>query len=84
MSREKVRRWFKQILIALDQSLNAILGGWADETLSSRAHRRRLAGKPRLANALDWLFRLVGDEDHCRASYYSEVKRLQAPPELRE
>jgi len=26
----------KQILIAVDQLGNALLGGWADETLSSR------------------------------------------------
>ena len=35
----------KQILIAVDQLANAVIGGWADETLSSRAwreDRRRL------------------------------------------
>lgn len=29
----------KQIAIAFDQLLNAMLGGMADETLSARAHR---------------------------------------------
>lgn len=32
----------KQLLIAIDQVLNALLGGMADETLSARAHRQRL------------------------------------------
>ena len=30
-----------QILIAFDQLINTILGGMADETISSRAHRNR-------------------------------------------
>ena len=30
-----------QVLIAVDQLLNAALGGHADETLSARAHRMR-------------------------------------------
>ena len=36
----------KNILIAIDQLLNAVLGGAPDETLSSRAHRAREEGKP--------------------------------------
>ena len=73
----------KSVLIALDQLLNALIGGWPDETLSSRAHRRRLAGKPRLANALDWLFGLFGDENHCQLSFESERLGRQQPPEAR-
>ncbi|MGD9698508.1 hypothetical protein [Acinetobacter sp.] len=30
-----------QIMIAFDQLINTILGGMADETISSRAHRNR-------------------------------------------
>ena len=29
-----------QVLIAVDQLANAVLAGWADETLSSRSHRQ--------------------------------------------
>lgn len=49
----------KNILIALDQLANAIANGSPDETLSSRAHRARLAGKPgwrRVAGVIDRLF----------------------------
>lgn len=68
----------KQTLIALDQLLNAVLGGWADETLSSRSYRE----KPRLAKLIDLLFWF--DKDHCYESYVSEQLRMQMPPELRK
>jgi hypothetical protein len=66
-----------QVLIALDQLANTLLGGWADETLSSHAHRRH----PQLAKLIDALFWF--DSDHCRQSFESERLRLQAPPESR-
>ena len=54
----------KAVLIGLDQLANAILGGWPDETLSSRCWRLSLAGRdwPRLV--VDGLF--FWDRDHCR------------------
>ena len=64
-----------QILVALDQLLNALLGGWCDETLSSRAWREGWS-KP-----IDLLF--WWDTDHCFESYISERLRLQLPPEAR-
>ena len=73
----------KAVLIAFDQLVNALCGGFPDETLSSRAHRRRLTGKPRLADWLDWLFGLFGDANHCQASFESERLGRQLPPELR-
>ena len=73
-----------QIAIAASQGLNAILGGWADESLSSRAwrcrDRRRWAC---MAWLIDAAFRLFGEQDHCRAAYDSEVGRHQSPPDLR-
>lgn len=72
----------KQVLIAFDQLLNALCGGWADETLSSRAWRWYCSGKrswPR--KFIDSLF--FWETDHCRESYESERLRLQMPPELR-
>jgi hypothetical protein len=72
-----MRFWLLQVLIAIDQLANALLGGWADETLSSHAHRRH----PRLARVIDALFWF--DPEHCRAAFESERFRLQAPPESR-
>ena len=72
----------KKILIAVDQLINAVCGGWPDETLSSRAHRWHLSGKrswPR--KVIDALF--FWDVDHCRESYESERQGRQLPPELR-
>ena len=74
-----------QVLIALDQLVNALLGGWADETLSSRAWRTeakgRLCGRMLrpVIDALAWPF----EREHCRASFESERAQRQQPPEMR-
>ena len=71
-----------QILIALDQLINTLIGGYADETLSSRAHRRRLRGKGGVAWGIDHIF--FWQDEHCKASYESELERAQLPVEFRE
>lgn len=78
------RGYLKQILIAVDQFANTLLSGYADETLSSRAHRMREKGHRYwgwTAGAIDLLF--FFDPDHCRVSYESERERMQLPPEMR-
>lgn len=35
----------QQVLIAVDQVINAVFGGWADETISARAYRRGIKAK---------------------------------------
>lgn len=72
----------KHTLIALDQLVNALCGGWPDETISSRAWRWELAGKrgwPRIL--IDTVF--FFDPDHCRESFESERLGRQLPPECR-
>lgn len=74
----------KALLIALDQLLNALCGGWPDETISSRAWRWELSGRrswPR--KLIDGLALILGDRDHCRESFESERLGRQLPPELR-
>ena len=73
----------KQVGIAFDQLVNAIFGGWADETLSSRAWRKRCdsRGWHLLWRIIDGLF--FWQDCHCYSSYMSEKNRLQCPPELR-
>lgn len=66
-----------QVLIAIDQLANTLFGGWADETLSSRAYRTM----PTLAKIIDTV--LFFDPNHCMMSYQSEQLRMQSPPELR-
>ena len=73
----------KAILIALDQLVNAISGGWPDETLSSRCWRWHVAG------LRSWPCKLVDvlfffDPYHCRESFESERLGRQLPPEARQ
>lgn len=72
-----------QVLIAIDQFANTLLGGWADETLSARAWRCRNK---------DWAWRIMHrvidtlfffQPQHCYSAYVSEQQRTQAPPEER-
>ena len=42
---KRIFDYFLQILVAIDQVFNALLGGMADETLSSRAYRAEQKGK---------------------------------------
>ena len=81
------RERLRLILIAADQLLNTLAGGWPDETLSSRIHRRAvLAAQPRrrwrlarrLANAL-----FFAQRDHCQSAYERERTRSHLPPEMR-
>lgn len=71
------------VLIAIDQLANALLAGWPDETLSSRAYRcgeldlspkRRWVIAHRLIN---WLF--FWQKEHCRQAYLSELHRTHLP-----
>jgi hypothetical protein len=79
--------WFVQVFIALDQFINALFGGWADETLSSHAWRmwvkKLIAGR---------IFRPVYDAlfiwqtwrmDHCERAYNKELRRYNSPLEMR-
>ena len=72
------------LLVACDQLLNALLGGWPDETLSSRCWRWHVAGvRSWPCRCLDRLAARFGDREHCRQSYESERTGRQMPPELR-
>lgn len=73
-----------QLVISIDQLFNVLLGGYADETLSSRAWRayydKKLFGlvfKP----VIDTIF--FFDKDHCFNSFLSERLDRQQPPENR-
>ena len=70
-----------EVLVALDRMVNACIGGRADETLSSRAHRMREKGQPVwgwTADAIDALF--FWQNGHCRQSFEWETARLANPP----
>ena len=73
----------EQIPIAVDQLINTFFGGWADETISSVAWRKRHEGKgwAFLRALIDTLF--FWQDNHCRSAWESELYRKQLPPELR-
>lgn len=77
--------WPHQVLVALDQLINALLAGFADETLSSRAHRMAVKAQPVwgwTARAINALF--FWQPNHCLSSFVAERERRQLPPEFRE
>lgn len=76
----KFKQWGYHVVIALDQLFNALTGGAADETLSSRTYRGAMLAKPPKKR---WclLYRLINglffDVNHCQTAYESELKGRQ-------
>jgi hypothetical protein len=68
----------RQFLIGVDQLLNTLFGGYADETISARCWRLQHR-KPYsyLRPAIDGLF--FWQDEHCRKSYDAEIKRKHSP-----
>lgn len=75
-----------KLLVAVDQLVNALLGGWPDETLSSRCwrwHKDGVRSWPcRIIDIIFW-WDTAGGSRHCELSWESERKGRQLPPELR-
>ena len=76
--------YIKNVLIALDQLANALIGGWPDESLSSRAWREYCSGQRLWPKRLIDVLLLWFDKNHCEESYKSEILRRQLPPSMRE
>ena len=70
----------KQVLLALDQLTNTLLGGMADETLSARAYRTRETNPWRM-RVIDALF--FWQDSHCYDSWLSEIERRHLPSAYR-
>jgi hypothetical protein len=70
-----------QVAVALDQLLNSICGGYADETMSSRCWRLR-AFQPykTLRPVIDTI--LFFDPKHCETSYLNTIARKYLPADL--
>lgn len=73
------RPYWLGLLIAVDQLANTALGGYVDETLSSRAHREGWTLAERLIDALFWWDR-QGEIRHCELAFYGELVREHFPP----
>lgn len=76
----KLKRYGYHVVIAIDQLFNALTGGAADETLSSRAYRSAiLAENPKKRWRVLYLVinGLFFDRNHCKTAYESEVSGKQ-------
>lgn len=74
----------KQVLIAIDQLANTLAGGYADETISARAWRKRNESRG-WQRARRWIDRLFfWEPNHCEASWRSELLRVQLPKGYRK
>lgn len=83
----KLKSWSYHVLIAIDQLFNALTGGAADETFSSRCYRSAvLAKQPKLKWRIAYkvVNALFFDTTHCKTAYESEVNRRQYPAEFSE
>lgn len=67
-----------QVLVALDQLANTLVGGYADETLSARAFRTN--------HWLEYYINLIffWEPQHCMNSYMAEVRKYQYPQHYRK
>jgi hypothetical protein len=76
-------RYLLHVLVAIDQFLTTLVGGYPDESLSSYAYRMERQGKPWGVTRkwIDALFFLA--PGHCERAYSAERTRAQMPPELR-
>lgn len=87
-----MKKYFKNLLIALDQLINTIFNGYPDETLSSVSYRLSRD------NICHWKMKLIDTIfffdyyydsqtgrkiNHCEGSYISEKESRQLPPEFR-
>lgn len=79
-------RYILNILIAIDQFFNTLIGGYPDETISASCWIGEQQGKILpcfFRPIIDFIFRPFGT-DHCRLAYESEVNRLQLPNTYRK
>ena len=79
-------RYLLNVLIAIDQLANALIGGAPDETLSASAWKGEQQGRtlPRLFRPLIDLLFYPFQRDHCRKAYEAELRREQLPDSYRQ
>lgn len=77
-------QYWKKVLVAATQFINAVLGGFPDETTSSRAYRLQYRSFfwAWVRQGIDWLF--FWQANHCMNAFQAEKDYRQTDPELRE
>lgn len=72
-----MKQYLLNLLIALDQLVNTLLGGCPDATISARVYKNSQKYwyvRP-LEKIINCIFRLFGHTDHCHQSYLNELNR---------
>ena len=86
--KSNIKAYFKNLAIAADQTINAVLGGYPDETLSSRLYRKDNNAHSGKASKCWTYARITVDrlffwqKSHCHASYLREKDKAHFPKEL--
>lgn len=76
-----MKRYAMNVLIALDQLVNTLIGGYPDETLSASAWLGEQQGKivPSIMRpVIDFLF-WPFERDHCSKAFHAEYNYSQRP-----
>jgi hypothetical protein len=83
MNIDEFNEWVYQVAIGVDQQINALLGGSADETMSSRCFRLNHIRTYRVLElGVNALFHPFQGPDHCEHAYMKEVFGRQVPEEF--
>ena len=86
MQTKKIKTWGYHVLIAIDQLFNALIGGAADETLSSRTYRRAVLTQSKPKKRWRVLYKIINglffDKNHCRTAWESDINRKQYPADF--
>lgn len=86
ITQSKLKTWGYHVLIAIDQLFNALIGGAADETLSSRTYRRAVLTQSKPKKRWRVLYKIINglffDKNHCRTAWESEINRKQYPADF--
>ena len=84
---KNLKKWGYHVLIAADQFFNALTGGAADETFSSRTYRRAILTQSKPKKRWRVLYRVINglfrDPNHCETAYHSELNRKQYPDDFK-
>lgn len=78
----KIKQYLFNVLVAADQLVNTICGGYPDETVSSRVYRASEC-EHKCAKVVQWILNgifLPFETEHCRKAYESELNRAQNFP----
>ena len=82
---QKIKHYFRSLIISVDQLFNTLFGGWPDETFSARCWRCKYEWPWRFIRPeLDCLFWPIDGKGHCYQAWLNERERRQMPVEYRE